>query len=53
MKELVWHGENLGATWDEREIRAELADKAAEYREKLVEAAVEQDEAAMSIGLGR
>jgi len=47
MKELVWHGENLGATWDEREIRAELADKAAEYREKLVEAAVEQDEAAM------
>jgi len=47
MKELVWHGEDLGATWDEREIRAELADKAAEYREKLVEAAVEQDEAAM------
>ena len=47
MKELVWHGENLGATWDEREIRAELADKAAEYREQLVESAVEQDEAAM------
>jgi elongation factor G len=47
MKELVWHGENLGATWDEKEIREELADQAAEYREKLVEAAVEQDEAAM------
>jgi len=47
MKELVWHGENLGATWDEREIRAELADKAAEYREKMIELAVEQDEAAM------
>ena len=47
MKELVWHGENLGATWDEREIRDELADKAAEYREKLVEMAVELDEAAM------
>jgi len=47
MKELVWHGENLGATWDEREIRDELADQAAEYREKLVEMAVEVDEAAM------
>jgi len=47
MKELVWHGENLGATWDEREIRDELADKAAEYREKMIELAVEQDEAAM------
>ncbi len=47
MKELVWQGENLGATWEEREIRAELADKAAEYREQLVETAVEQDEAAM------
>jgi elongation factor G len=47
MKELVWLGENLGATWDEREIRPELADKAAEYREKLVEMAVELDEVAM------
>ncbi len=47
MKELVWHGENLGATWDERDIRDELADQAAEYRETLVELAVEQDEAAM------
>ena len=47
MKELVWHGEDLGATWDEREIRADLADQAAEYREALVETAVEQDEDAM------
>ncbi|WP_203294616.1 elongation factor G [Maricaulis parjimensis] len=47
MKELVWQGENLGATWEVREIRAELADQAAEYREKLVETAVELDEAAM------
>jgi elongation factor G len=47
MKELVWQGENLGATWEEREIRAELADQAAEYREALVETAVELDEAAM------
>jgi len=47
MKELVWLGEDLGATWDERDIRPELADKAAEWREKLVETAVEQDEEAM------
>lgn len=47
MKELVWHGENLGATWDEKDIRPELADQAAEWREKLVENAVEQDEEAM------
>jgi elongation factor G len=47
MKELVWQGENLGATWEERDIRADLADKAAEYREKLVEMAVEQDEEVM------
>jgi elongation factor G len=47
MKELVWLGEDLGATWEEREIRAELADQAAEYREKLVEGAVEQEEEAM------
>jgi len=47
MKELVWRGEDLGATWEEREIRAELVDKTAEYREVLVETAVEQDEAVM------
>ncbi|OLF78126.1 elongation factor G [Maricaulis sp. W15] len=47
MKELVWKGEGLGAEWEVRDIRAELADKAAEYREALVETAVEQDEAAM------
>jgi len=47
MKELIWLGENLGATWEVRDIRDELADQAAEYREMLVETAVEQDEAAM------
>ncbi|WP_440959578.1 elongation factor G [Oceanicaulis sp. LC35] len=47
MKELIWMGENLGATWEVRDIREELADQAAEYREMLVETAVEQDEAAM------
>ncbi|MEO1040639.1 MAG: elongation factor G [Pseudomonadota bacterium] len=47
MKALIWEAENLGATWREEDIPADLADKAAEYREKLVEAAVEQDEVAM------
>ena len=47
MKELIWEAENLGATWREEDIRPELAKIAAEYREKLVETAVEEDEAAM------
>ena len=47
MKEWVWNSEDLGATWDLREIRPELADKAAEMRAELVELAVEQDDAAM------
>ncbi|WP_421709318.1 elongation factor G [Algihabitans sp.] len=47
MKALVWRDESLGAEWDVTDIPADLADQAAEYREKLVELAVEQDEAAM------
>lgn len=47
MKAIVWNGEALGASFDEKEIPADLADKAAEYRSKLVEAAVEMDDAAM------
>ena len=37
MKELVWLDEELGAKWEEREIRAELQDQADEYREQLVD----------------
>ncbi len=47
MQAVVWKEETLGAEWEIREIPAELADQAAEYREKLVELAVEQDDAAM------
>ncbi|MCB1532346.1 MAG: elongation factor G [Alphaproteobacteria bacterium] len=47
MKAIVWNGEELGAKFEEQDIPADLADKAAEYREKLVELAVEQDDAAM------
>jgi len=47
MKGIVWKDETLGAEFDEGDIPAELAEQAASYREKLVEAAVEQDDAAM------
>ncbi|MEH6477132.1 MAG: GTP-binding protein, partial [Sneathiella sp.] len=44
MKEIVWTGEEMGAAYEEREIRAELAEKAAEYRMAMLETAVEVDE---------
>ncbi len=47
MKAIIWNAETLGATFQEEEIPADLQGKAAEYREKLVELAVEQDDAAM------
>jgi elongation factor G len=48
MKAIVWSGEALGAKFDEVEIPADLKDQAAEYRTKLVEAAVELDDDAMT-----
>tara|TARA_B100000678_G_scaffold13233_1_gene10308 strand:- start:88 stop:2208 length:2121 start_codon:yes stop_codon:yes gene_type:complete len=47
MKEWVWQGEDLGATWVQKDIRDELKDKAEELRNEMIELAVEQDEAAM------
>src|SRR5215469_12042897 len=47
MKALIWHDEQLGAKFDEVEIPAEYAAKAAELRSALVEMAVEMDDAAM------
>ncbi|HEX4118817.1 MAG TPA: elongation factor G [Rhizomicrobium sp.] len=47
MKALIWHDEQLGAKFDEIEIPAEYADKAAELRSALVEMAVEEDDTAM------
>ncbi len=44
---IVWKDESLGAEFEYVEIPAELADKAAEYREKLIETAVEQDDDVM------
>jgi len=47
MKALVWKSENLGAEWDVLDIPADLQARAEEYREKLIEAAVEMDEGAL------
>ncbi len=45
---VVWDEETLGAKYHDIEIPAELLDQAKEYREKLIEAAVELDDAAMT-----
>jgi len=47
MKEWVWNSEDLGASWTVQDIRAELADKAADMRATLIELAVEQDDDVM------
>ncbi|RXF67316.1 elongation factor G [Hansschlegelia zhihuaiae] len=47
MKAVVWDNENLGATFRDEEIPADLADQAVEYRGKMIEAAVELDDAAL------
>ncbi|AZO14911.1 elongation factor G [Mesorhizobium sp. M2A.F.Ca.ET.043.05.1.1] len=47
MNALVWRDETLGAAWDVVEIPADLKEKAAQYREKMIEAAVEMDETAL------
>ena len=46
MNALVWRNEELGAQWDVVEIPADLKEKAEQYREKLIETAVEMDDAA-------
>jgi elongation factor G len=48
MKAVVWQDEGLGAKFQDEEIPADLVEKAKEYRLKLVEAAVELDDAAMN-----
>ncbi len=48
MRAIVWRGETkMGAEYTVEEIPADLADKAAEYREKLLEAVAETDDALM------
>ena len=47
MEEWTWKGEDLGASWTRQPIRAELQDVAEEWRAKLVELVVEQDDDVM------
>ncbi len=44
MKALVWRGEDLGASWDEIDIPADLADDAELYHQELLEVAADYDE---------
>jgi elongation factor G len=48
MKGVVWDDESLGAKYHDIDIPAELLDQAKEYREKMIEAAVDLDDAAMT-----
>ncbi|MDB5366661.1 MAG: fusA [Rhodospirillales bacterium] len=45
-KAIIWKDESLGAEFTETDIPADLKDKAAAYRAKLLDLAVEQDDAA-------
>jgi elongation factor G len=48
MKGVVWEDEALGANFKDIDIPAELLDQAKEYREKMIEAAVELDDDALT-----
>jgi elongation factor G len=48
MKAVVWDDEALGAKYHDEDIPADLLDQAKEYREKMVEAAVELDDDALT-----
>ena len=41
---IVWHEENMGATYDEVEIPADMVDEVKEYRAALIEAVAEYDD---------
>jgi elongation factor G len=47
MKAIVWNDEALGADYQVEEIPADLKAQAQEYRDKLIELVVDQDDAAM------
>jgi elongation factor G len=47
MKAIIWKDESLGAEFEYLDIPADMADKAAEWREKMIEVAVEADDDAM------
>ncbi|WP_408887557.1 elongation factor G [Roseicella frigidaeris] len=47
MKAIIWEGDELGAAYHDAPIPDDLKDKAAEYREKLLETVVTADDEAM------
>lgn len=51
MKALIWSGEELGATFDEVDIPDDLKELADEYREKIIDAVVELDDAVRALSL--
>lgn len=44
MNALIYHGDDLGATWDVTDIPEDMKEKAAEWREKMLEKVVEFDD---------
>ena len=48
MKGIIWNDESLGAKFDYVDIPADMVDQAKEYREKMIEAAVELDDDALT-----
>ena len=52
MKAIYWNEADMGATYEAKEIPAELQAQAQEYREKMVEAAAEASEELMESYLG-
>jgi elongation factor G len=51
MKGVVWEEDTLGAKFHDIDIPADMLDQAKEYREKMVEAAVELDDSVMAAWL--
>ena len=47
MKEWVWKGEDLGASWVVQDVRDDLKEQAEEMRQQLIEIAVDMDDDAM------
>lgn len=51
MKAVRWHDDSLGAKFSIEEIPADMMEQAKDYRMRLLEAAVEQDDAALELYL--
>jgi len=48
MKAVIWEGDDKGAKYVEKDIPADLVDRALQYRGEMIEAAVEMDDDAMA-----